>query len=293
MNESERSKESNISKWISEKIKKYVNSSPQNILGGKYNEKAWGEALVGFSMGDDSLYYKIKEDIGDFYWTPIEIFLRTYPESKAMPGELAIICWALPQTELTKADMRQEKYYPAERATLSRINGDIFNKNVGKYVVELLNKSGYEAVAPIQSPFWENKKSEKYGFASNWSERHAAFISGLGTFSLTDTLITSVGTAVRIGSVVARISIDPTKRNYDRYNEYCLYYSNIHCKKCIERCPASAISINGHDKNKCLEYQREVTGKYIKQHYNIDSRYCGLCQFNVPCESCIPLKSKA
>ena len=45
------------------------------------------------------------------------------------------------------------------------------------------------------------KMSEKYGMASCWSERHAAFVSGLGTFGLCDGLITPVGKAMRCGSV--------------------------------------------------------------------------------------------
>lgn len=279
----------NLSKWIETIIVNYVDKSEENCLGKAFNEKAWDSPLVGFSNGDDPWYIKLKEDIGEFLWTPMEIFKMTFPEIIDLKAsDLTVICWALPQTEKTKNDMRNENIYPAERATLSRTNGDNFNKKVAKYLIQALSEKGYRAIAPVQSPFWEDKKSQKYGYASTWSERHAAFVSGLGTFSLTDTLITKLGTAVRLGSIIAQVPIKPTERKYVNYNEYCLYSSKGGCKKCISRCPANAISENGHDKIKCREYQREVTGKYISQNYDINSRYCGLCQFDVPCESCIP-----
>lgn len=276
--------------WIDGEIKSFVNTSPENNLGGNYNEKAWGEPIVGFSKGNDPYYEWFKQDIGEFLWTPHEIFSKTFSTLKVEASDLTVISWVLPQTELTKADMRLSEEYPAERATLARVNGDGFNLKVGRYLVDLLNNCGYYTVAPVQSEYWENKNSEKYGFASTWSEKHAAFVSGLGTFSITDTLITNYGTAVRIGSVVSTIPVEPTKREYTRFNEYCLYYANGGCLKCAKRCPIGAITEFGHDKIKCREYQREVALKHNKESFNIKSNYCGLCQFDIPCESCKPHK---
>jgi Uncharacterized Fe-S protein len=274
--------------WICELIKSFVNNSPENNLGGKFDEKAWDEPLVGFSRGDDPYYLWQKDDIGEFLWAPYEIFTKTFPDIIVEPSDLTVICWILPQTETTKVEMRKNNNYPAERATLARVNGDVFNRKIGQHLVNLLNSYGYYSVAPVQSEYWENKKSEKYGFASSWSEKHVAFISGLGTFSITDTLITELGTAVRIGSIVSKISVETTQRKYIKYNEYCLHFSKGGCMKCAERCPVGAINENGHDKIKCREYQSIVTSTYIKDNYSIKSNYCGLCQFNIPCESCIP-----
>lgn len=46
---------------------------------------------------------------------------------------------------------------------------------------------------------WSTALSTQYGFASSWSERHTAHFCGLGTFGVSDGLITSVGKAVRVG----------------------------------------------------------------------------------------------
>ncbi len=274
--------------WIRKMITDFVNESPENCLGGDYSEKAWSSPLVGFSRGDDPYYQQFKQDIGEFLWTPEEIFRKTFPDIAVDPSELSVISWALPITEAIKVDMRRQAEYPAERGALSRANGEIFNLEVGKYLVDALKSRGYEAVAPAQSEHWGIKWSERFGNASSWSEKHAAFISGLGTFSFTDTLITEQGTAIRLGSVVSRISLEPTKRKYTSYSEYCIHSSKGGCMKCATRCPAGAINENGHDKAKCIEYQNQFTTKYMDENYKINTRYCGLCQFDIPCESCIP-----
>jgi epoxyqueuosine reductase QueG len=108
------------------------------------------------------------------------------------------------------------------------------------------------------------------------------------TFSLSDALITPLGTAVRIGSVVINALVEPTKRNYTKYNEYCLFASKGSCMICAKRCPANAIDENGHDKVKCRSYQRNIASKHNKEKYSIDSNYCGICLFGTPCESRIP-----
>ena len=215
--------EKDKSVWIREQIKAYVNNSPLNTMH-EINEKAWGEPLVGFANGADDLFKQIKEDIGEFYWEPADIFNLTYPKSCVPEEELTVISWILPQTEKTKLAQRSEHNYPSQRWVLSRIYGDDFNKKVAEFTVELLKENGFDAVAPMLSPLWENKISEKYGYASTWSERHAAFVCGLGTFGLCDGLITPVGKAMRCGSVIAGIPVKPQKRPYSDVHEYCLYY---------------------------------------------------------------------
>ena len=123
---------------------------------------------------------------------------------------------------------------------------------------------------------------------SPWSERHAAHASGLGTFGLCDGLITPVGKAIRCGSVVARISVEPTPRPYTDHRAYCLFFSRGKCRKCIQRCPVGAVSESGHDKARCYAFLMENTRTYVKEHYGFEGYGCGFCQSGVPCESGIP-----
>ncbi|MCK9230958.1 MAG: hypothetical protein RBS58_04940 [Syntrophales bacterium] len=272
---------------LSALIRDFMLYSPENTLDNGRDEPAWEEPLVGFSRGDDPLYGSLKADIGDFFWTPGEIFRTTFNRE---PGDLTVIAWILPQTKITKEDNRREKIYPAERWSRSRHFGEIANRSLALHLVQRLKAAGIEAVAPEFSPLWQWQTSERYGYASNWSNRHAAYVSGLGTFSLTDGLITARGKAIRCGSIVAGIGIEPTPRTYKDHRGYCLFYShNGKCGTCIPRCPAGALSEKGHDKSKCRNYLFDVIADYSQERYGFTGYGCGLCQTGVPCESRIPL----
>ncbi|MDH4264616.1 MAG: epoxyqueuosine reductase, partial [Deltaproteobacteria bacterium] len=235
-------------------IKDFIRQSPENTLKNAANEKAWADPLVGFSRGDDPLYQDFKEHVGAFHWTPLEIFTKTFPDLKVAAKELTVISYILPQTERTKADHRKETAYPSERWARARIFGEEASVKLRRQVLAALQANGIKAVAPMISPFWEGKISDRYGFASTWSERHAAYASGLGTFGLCDGLITPRGKAMRCGSVVAQIQISPTDRLYKDHQAYCLFFSKGICGQCIQRCPAGALSKEGHDKIKCRNY---------------------------------------
>jgi epoxyqueuosine reductase QueG len=274
--------------WLTSVIEDYVNQSPQNSLQNQANEKAFEKPLIGFSSGNDPLFEDYKKHVGPFHWTPLEIFNLTFPELMVASEDLTVISWILPLTAATKSDNRKQTKWPAERWARARIYGEQFNEKLRDHVVEILRKEGCEAVAPMLSSLWSRKASEQFVFSSTWSERHAAYASGLGTFGLCDGLITPVGKAMRTGSVVARIRIPPTNRPYTDHHAYCPHFSDAGCGKCIPRCPVGAITADGHDKNKCYKLTSVASKKYTKKHYGFEGRGCGLCQTNVPCESKIP-----
>jgi len=273
---------------IVEFIKTFLSGSA-NSLKNPQEEKAWGEPLVGFSRGDDPHYGHFKADIGSFYWTPAEIISLAFPGAICQPGELSVISWVLPQTAATKQDQRKMRRYAAERWARARNFGEEANFELARRLVALLGQHGHEAVAPSLHPAWKWQTSPRYGFASNWSERHAAFASGLGTFGLCDGLITEKGKAMRCGSVVARIELAPTARRYGDRHAYCLHYARGTCRKCIARCPAGAIDENGHNKELCREYLFSVSAVNSLRRYGFSSYGCGLCQTAVPYESRIPV----
>ena len=274
--------------WVETTIKDFINSAPENTLRNDKRDKAWVDPLVGFSSGDDPLYQELKKDIGAFHWTPVEIFTRTFPSAQVAPDQLTVISWVLPQTEATKSDNRKETVYPSERWARARIFGEEVNRRLCGHVVKTLQDAGYDAVAPMLSPFFTLKTSQHYGFASTWSERHAAYASGLGTFGLCDGLITPKGKAMRCGSVIAHITIAPTKRPYHNHHAYCLFFSQGLCGMCIQRCPVGAITEAGHDKELCRNHLFSATADYVKSSFGFEGYGCGLCQTNVPCESKIP-----
>ncbi|MCE5265566.1 MAG: hypothetical protein LLG97_18825 [Deltaproteobacteria bacterium] len=273
-------------------IVRFTASEANSLYPEGGREKAWEEPLVGFSRGDDPLYKWFKEDIGPFYLTPLEIFAGSFPDAKAAAGELTVISWILRHTEKTRADHSREKTLPSERWSRSRNFGEAFNMKLRDHLAAELRAAGHEAVAPLKSPLWRQEKSARYDFASTWSERHAAYAAGLGTFGLCDGLITPLGKAIRCGSVVARVAVPATERPYEDHHAYCLHYFNGSCGKCIKRCPAGAITPEGHDKRKCLAYIDEVTIPFIQSRFGFKAHGCGLCQTGVPCEAKIPVPGR-
>jgi epoxyqueuosine reductase len=283
-------KPDDLAAWLKGIIGDFIRQSPENTLQNKTHEKAFETSLVGFSRGDDPLYDAYKDHVGPFYLTPWEIFALTFRDLSVKPEELTIISWILPQTEATKADNRKENFYPSERWARARIFGEEVNEKLRRHVVAAVESQGYQVVAPSLSPQFSVRISPKYGLASTWSERHAAYAAGLGTFGLCDGLITPVGKAMRTGSVVARIQVPPTSRPYADHHEYCLFFTQGICGICIKRCPVGAITDAGKDKSTCRKHLFPVTKDYVTSEYGFDGYGCGLCQTKVPCESKIPVK---
>ena len=273
--------------WLNELITDFVANSHFNSLNLPGGERAWDAPLVGFASGDDQIFKEFKHHIGEFYWTPEEIFHLTFPDVETTPNDLSVISWILPQTRITKDENAGQKVFSSLRWAAARDSGEKFNVVLRRYMSESLQKAGIPAVAPMLSPHWSEQTSERYGFASNWSERHAAHAAGLGTFGLCDGLITTVGKAIRAGSVVAMLKVPVTPRPYQDYHAYCLFYSHGTCQKCVPRCPVKALSSQGHDKIKC-GLRVDDGKKYNRKNYGIEIEGCGLCQVGVPCESHIP-----
>jgi epoxyqueuosine reductase len=279
--------EDNPAGWITSLIREYTAGSPSNSLHTETKERAWDEPLVGFSRGDDAIFQQYKEFVGPFHWTPLEAFQLAFPQLSVTPEELAVIAWILPHTESIKADLRKQTTDPSEKWIRARIYGEQFNEELRKHVAEGLSNAGHPAVAPTLFPKFRNERSERYGMASNWSERHAAYAAGLGTFGLCDGLITPKGKAIRCGSVVARVKVAAAARPYQDHHAYCLYYAKGICGMCTLRCPASAVTKSGHNKEACSR-QCNVTARYAEK-LGLNGYGCGFCQTGVPCESRIPV----
>lgn len=272
--------------FIEKAITKFVRDHPANrrkVDGGRY----WDTPLVGFASGEDPLFKQYKKIIGKFHFTPKEIFDLVFGKGKAR-GELSVISWILPVSEDIRKSNRRENKFPSLLWAHTRDFGEQFNVTLRSHLVTLLQRRGYRAVAPMNSPHWKRLKSPRVGWASNWSERHAAYACGLGAFGLSDGLITAKGKAMRVGSVVTDLFLIPSNKIYPHHRANCLYYFNKTCRACADRCPAGAITEKGHDKNKCEAYFYSENFLNKKKEYGVKIAGCGLCQTKVPCEFEIP-----
>ncbi|MBM3143061.1 MAG: epoxyqueuosine reductase [Chloroflexi bacterium] len=280
-------------------IKEYVAQNPGNRHQAFGGDHIFDEPLVGFADGDDAIFQDYKAIIGDFHFTPreaLEKHLKSKKCKEEHPANVSVISFVLPATHKTRVSNRRETAIASARWNHTRWHGQDFINELSHYVVSLLEGLGHQAVAPELADFFSWKDFPN-GLASNWSQRHIAYAAGLGTFSLNDGLITPRGIAMRCGSVVTDVKLPPSPRTYENYRANCLFYWDGSCRSCIERCPASAISEQGHDKNKCQEFlftkQKEIL-KELGREEGYIGRYlgCGLCQTKVPCEARIPPKTK-
>lgn len=246
--------------------------------------------LIAFAAANDPLFTEYKTVIGDFHLTPPELVAVSTPADPWMPA--TVICWVLPITEPTRASNRQEKIYPSRPWSETRNFGEQFNTALRRHLVAWLSERGYRAAAPQLMAAWRELSESAVGIASTWSERHAAFAAGLGTFSLNDALITPQGIAHRLGSVLTDLPLAATPRPYPERRANCLYYREGTCGVCIGRCPVGALSQRGHDKKKCREYVYGAIPAAVGEQYGVTATGCGLCQTRVPCEGRIPAGKK-
>jgi len=200
-----------------------------------------------------------------------------------------VICWILPISRATRESNRKEKELPSREWALTRAHGERFNNLLRMYVLDMLRFVSAQVVAPLLSGMWRPVMDPRVGMASTWSERHAAYVAGLGTFSLSDGFITDRGIAHRCGSVITDVSITPTNRSVANPWSNCLFFRDGSCGACIKRCPVGAISLHGHDKEKCQAYVYGELRKSAGELYGVMETGCGLCQTKVPCESRVPI----
>ncbi len=274
-----------------------LNRLHENYGGGRI----FSTPLIGVAKGDDPIFEKFKEVVGPEHFTPVELW-RACGQDDESPSNLRILSIVFPYVDRIKEESKDfivvsRVKLPADIYSLGRNYANEFKKETCRQSINFFKDNGYNAVAAMVSEVFSIYT--KGDFYSNWSERHIAYAAGLGTFSITDAMITEVGCNVRFTSVVTDAPLEITPRKSDDIHANCLYYVNSSCLKCAENCPVGAITEDGHDKNKCWAYGQKVLrkmllrlGDILKPHIRrINEELkeqqppvgCAFCQFNVPC----------
>ena len=248
---------------LEEDIANFTKNSSQNFVDELNMLRIWDPPLVGVAGASDPLWKKMKEPqvIGPDHLTPEEW----------LPGAKSVISYFLPFTEHIRNSNRLDGK-PSTEWLYGRYEGEMFNNSLRRLIIGLVEADGGTAVAPAI-----DKRFVMTANQSNWSERHVAFIAGLGTFGLSRSLITPLGTAGRYGSVIVDWELEAKPRPYNVFDDFC-----SKCGKCIERCPCGAITEEGKDNESCSQYLFSI--------YELNKpRYaCGKCQTAVPCEYKMP-----
>lgn len=247
--------------------------------------------IVAVARADDPWFARLKNVIGDFHWTPQEALNRVAPDATAR----SVVSWALPVARRARETNRGETRLPSRPWVCVRVFGEPFVTRLRLGLAEQLRQLGFAAAAPQELP--ENKPVDRpgIGWSCGWSERHVAFVAGLGTFGLSGGLITRRGIAHRLGSVVTDAEIPPTPRPYgDDPFAWCLKLARGTCGACSRRCPAGSVgeTVAARNRAACLKWTYEVVKTEGAERYKMDRvAGCGLCQTAVPCEDRNPMES--
>ncbi|MDP2919735.1 MAG: epoxyqueuosine reductase [Dehalococcoidia bacterium] len=288
----------NPNRFVVRVIKEFVRTSPLNRFEN-FEGPMWEEPLVAFAAGDDPLFNEFKRVVADTHLTPREaltLHVKEILKTETPPFEsVSVISYVLPMPKETVDSNARETEGPSLRWNITRWKGQEFSAVLQKHIVALLEDAGYYAVAPEVAPLYKIFRTEG-GFASNWSQRHAAYAAGLGTFSLSEGFITKKGIAHRLGSIITNLKLQPSPHPYTHHLANCRFYAKETCGECIARCPGGAISEKGHDKLKCSVVLFEKQKPWLEGAHGPGyiGRYagCGLCQTGVPCEHRIPVSRK-
>ena len=235
----------------------------------------FGAPIVGYASAGDSLFtemYKKPEVIGSFYMTPQEW----------LPGAKTVISYFFPFSEEVRSRERAARKDGGfcEAWTKTLAVGDNIVKAMSSRVEEKLRALGVTAVAPSPDPRMSAHPEPileggepSFHYVSTWSERHAAYAAGLGTFGIHKNLITEKGTCGKFGSIITTEALEQDRRPYTGVYDYC-----TGCGACMRKCPVAAITKEfGRNSKKCSD-----RAAFMNETHQPSG--CGQCMIGVPCE---------
>ncbi|MBJ6724342.1 epoxyqueuosine reductase [Geomesophilobacter sediminis] len=248
-----------------------VRTDFRNVLPEGDNPPIWDLPLVGVAAAEDPIFARFQdpEVVGAQHRLPEEW----------LPGARSIVSVYLPFSEAIAEAYRKDSRYSAIEFSSGKWNGSKFLNVVRRALVRFFEERGGGAVAPNIDPRYDSD-----GWLPFWSERHAAFAAGLGTFGLQQALITERGAFGRVLSVITTLKLTPTPRPYTEVYGYCLYALDGSCRACVRRCPTGAVNEAG----KLVELCSKHGNSDHFQEWGYGS--CGHCSTFIPCSHGIPDK---
>jgi len=221
----------------------------------------WREPLTGYASAADPLFQQLKDVAHTGHFLPADL----------LEGAKTVIAFFLP---FEKAVGRSN----AKGRQASREWADAYNRSnrlighINDALSGLLESRRFRT-ATVQA----THNFDRQTLVSAWSHRHVAYIAGLGTFGLNRMLITDQGCCGRLGSLVTDLDLAPTPRPT---HEFCLSRSDGSCTKCIEKCPAKALTPKAFDRHSCYRTLLENEARLNLPH---PADVCGKCTCGLPC----------
>lgn len=222
----------------------------------------WKQPLIAFADAKDPLFSILKEVASPNHIMPEDILIEAKTViTYFLPFEDSI---ALSNIVGKSSSKEWAKAYIETNRLIASINDNL---------IESIELFGYKAA---KLPPSRNMNYET--LMSVWSNRHVAYVAGLGTFGLNNMLITKNGCCGRLGNVVTNIEIQPTKR---LDIECCLYKYDGSCELCVDKCVNNALSTDNFDRFKCFDICTE--NNELHKELGGEAQVCGKCLVGLPC----------
>lgn len=291
--------------WLKETLNDLVFQAPENRLVDFEGIPIFGTPVIGVANGDSLLFKDYRRLVSPNHILPRDILMHHAPKEADLTS-VSVISWALPYSESIRHSNRDQSW-PSRLYSLARNNGGALIYRISVRLTEICREKGIAVISPAITKEYDAFRIPDHKFSSTWSERHVAFASGLGRFGLNASLITSLGTNVRFGSIITNLKLEPAVINSQNYGAPCLESEGRECAACIKRCPVGALSEKGLNKFKCNAMRKAVRRRHLSQYTQEMSMLsspivkngtrkdgyslgCALCQCGVPCEGSDPFK---
>jgi epoxyqueuosine reductase QueG len=231
----------------------------------------WRPPLVAYASARDPMFAELKRAVRDTHAMPGDL----------LPGARSVIAWFLPFDRSVPRSNRPGRL-ASDEWQYAYVETNALIATVSERLAAGLRERGYQAATQAAT-----KNFDTDSLMSDWSHKHVAWIAGLGQFGIHRMLITSSGSAGRLGSLVTTAPLEPTPRSTQ---PACLYLLDGSCVACLERCPVGALAVDDFDRHVCWGLCCE-NGEKHKGTGLEDA--CGKCLSVVPCTSIDPAAARA
>jgi len=281
-------------------IAAFVRESPGNRLKDFDGQEIFSRVRVGVADGDDAVFKRFQSVVSLNHILP-RSFLERFAPAGSDLAQVRVVSWALSFAEPIRCSNRSG-LWPSKMYSAARNNGGALNFALSQKLGKFFRGLGYSAEAPRLTDAYDAFRLPATTFSSSWSERHIAYAAGLGRFGLNGSLITPLGSHVRLGSLIVNSPLAATMVQPGSYRADCWESEGEICARCIQRCPVGAISSHGLDKEKCYAMRQAVRSRHLESYVRDMEMHqapivkngsrvsgyslgCALCQCGVPCEA--------
>lgn len=228
----------------------------------------WKAPILGFAHAADPVFDQLKLVAFEDHINPEDI----------LENAKTVVAYFLPfEDNISRSNI--DGRFSSKQWAQAYIETNLLISEINDNLILFFKNRGYDAA---KLPPESNMDYDK--LKSIWSNRHVAYIAGVGKFGLNNMLITESGCCGRLGNIVTSLEITPTKRSEQ---ENCLYKHNGSCSICVDRCVNEALFVDNFNRFKCFEMCQE--NEIIYKDLGL-AEICGKCLVGLPCSLNNPVK---